>query len=66
MLHESDRHFWYTYFFGIVLFCLKYNGTTYVPPVTKLIKELCILPIGCIYGFHMILRINNDYFPKQY
>jgi hypothetical protein len=23
-------------------------------------------PAFCIYGFHMILAVNGDYFPKQY
>jgi hypothetical protein len=29
------------------------------------IQQLCIFPIECIYGFHMILRINSDYLPKH-
>jgi hypothetical protein len=26
-------------------------------------QYLCILPTECIYGFHMILSINNNLFP---
>jgi hypothetical protein len=29
-------------------------------------KLFCILPTEHIYGFRMVLRINNDYFPKQH
>jgi hypothetical protein len=28
-------------------------------------QYLCILPTECIYGFHMILRVNRDDSPKQ-
>jgi hypothetical protein len=26
---------------------------------------ICVLPTECIYGFHMILRVNSEYFLKQ-
>jgi hypothetical protein len=26
-------------------------------------KKLQMLPTECIYGFHLIRRINSDYFP---
>jgi hypothetical protein len=28
-------------------------------------QKLCILPTEGIYAFHMILKINIDYFPEQ-
>jgi hypothetical protein len=30
-----------------------------------LLQQSVILHTACIYGFHIILRINNDYFLKQ-
>jgi hypothetical protein len=27
--------------------------------------QLCILLTECIYGFHIILRVNSDYFPNS-
>lgn len=44
------------------MICKAYEGTQYLPPVLT----LHFTKKKCIYQFHLILKINNDYIPEQH